>query len=455
MNAFLKSLKSSKSSTSQPASAPIGAQFSHLNKATAAGKKKKKNRAPTTIYTDSDEDWEEVPEAYPPPLPHKSKLAQKINPNPPHPLLRPGYELLLVDPLAITLLILGPDTRKFDENLIGTLGAREELNAAISRYRKFETTLDQPTVDLEALKKLAWNGVPSELRLAVWQLLSGHLSASAARRVSLLQQKRQEYSEHIAKVMGGTRDQVTWHQICIDMPRTNPHIPLYSTPTVQRALERVLYLWAVRHPASGYVQGINDICTPFFQVFLSSYLRVDKANSCDIDNINPEGLPQEIFDAVEADTYFCLTRLLDSIQDNYIHAQPGIIRQVGELRDLTSRIDGELVRHLEDQNIEFLQFSFRWMNCMLMRELNMQQIIRMWDTYLLEGTGGFLEFHIYVCAAFLVKWSEKLKSMDFQEIMIFLQSLPTKNWGDKEVEMLLSEAYMWQSLYKNASAHLR
>ena len=33
-----------------------------------------------------------------------------------------------------------------------------------------------------------------------------------------------------------------------------------------------MYIWAIRHPASGYVQGINDLVTPFFVVFLSEYI---------------------------------------------------------------------------------------------------------------------------------------------------------------------------------------
>ena len=32
--------------------------------------------------------------------------------------------------------------------------------------------------------------------------------------------------------------------------------------------------------------------------------------------------------------------------------------------------------------------------------------------------------------------------MDFQEVMMFLQALPTKTWGEKEITMLLSEAYV-------------
>lgn len=40
----------------------------------------------------------------------------------------------------------------------------------------------------------------------------------------------------------------------------------------RQSLERILYVWAIRHPASGYVQGINDLATPFFQVFLDAYI---------------------------------------------------------------------------------------------------------------------------------------------------------------------------------------
>jgi hypothetical protein len=38
---------------------------------------------------------------------------------------------------------------------------------------------------------------------------------------------------------------------------------------------------------------------------------------------------------------------------------------------------------------------------------------------------------------------------------MFLQSLPTRNWTEKDIELLLSEAYIWQSLFKGSAAHLR
>lgn len=45
--------------------------------------------------------------------------------------------------------------------------------------------------------------------------------------------------------------------------------------------------------------------------------------------------------------------------------------------------------------------------------------------------------------------------MDFQEIMMFLQSLPTKDWTEKDIELLLSEAFIWKSLFGGSTAHLK
>ncbi|EPZ35607.1 hypothetical protein O9G_005144 [Rozella allomycis CSF55] len=45
--------------------------------------------------------------------------------------------------------------------------------------------------------------------------------------------------------------------------------------------------------------------------------------------------------------------------------------------------------------------------------------------------------------------------MDFQEIFLFLQNgLPTKEWSEKEIEIILSQAFMWKSLFQNAQSHL-
>lgn len=237
-----------------------------------------------------------------------------------------------------------------------------------------------------------------------WQLLLGYLSTSAERRVATLERKRKEYLDGVKQAFGkgdlssdrplaaGTTrgkgrglDEAIWHQISIDVPRTNPHLPLYGYEATQRSLERILYVWAIRHPASGYVQGINDLVTPFWQVFLGQYITDYDVES----GMDPGQLPKAVLDAVEADSFWCLSKLLDGIQDNYVHAQPGIVRQVASLRELTKRIDTALVNHLEEEGVEFMQFSFRWMNCLLMREISVKNTTRMWDTYLVSRTGSW------------------------------------------------------------------
>ena len=37
--------------------------------------------------------------------------------------------------------------------------------------------------------------------------------------------------------------------------------------------------------------------------------------------------------------------------------------------------------------LQFIQFAFRWMNCLLMRELPLIHIVRLWDTYLAMEDG--------------------------------------------------------------------
>ncbi|KAI5123683.1 hypothetical protein M0805_001711 [Coniferiporia weirii] len=332
----------------------------------------------------------------------------------------------------------------------GSSQLMRELSIKTNRRNKFVECLLSEDVNIVELRKLAWNGIPGELRPIAWQLLLGYLPLSSLMRIPTLARKRAEYASLVDVTFNKGReglDQQIWHQIEIDVPRTRPGVKLWMYGSTQRSIERILYVWAIRHPASGYVQGINDLVTPFFQVFLSAYITSDP------EDFDPTRLPPGVLSAVEADSFWCLTRLLDGIQDNYIFAQPGIQRSVKRMAELVARIDAPLYAHLHSENVEFMQFAFRWMNCLLMREISVKNTIRMWDTYLAEGPDAFSQFHLYVCSAFLMNWSKKLQEMDFQGIIMFLQSLPTQNWGDHEVELLLSHAFVLNSTWQNAQSH--
>ncbi|XP_029317827.1 TBC1 domain family member 22A isoform X5 [Cottoperca gobio] len=339
--------------------------------------------------------------------------------------------------------------RMADQNTSGTPVMTER---EASRLDKFKQLLAGPNTDLEELRKLSWSGIPRQVRPITWKLLSGYLPANAERRESVLQRKRQEYFGFIQQYYDSRNDehhQDTYRQIHIDIPRTNPLIPLFQQASVQEIFERILFIWAIRHPASGYVQGINDLVTPFFVVYVFEYIEEE------VENFDVSSLQEEALRNIEADSFWCMSKLLDGIQDNYTFAQPGIQKKVKALEELVSRIDETVHLHMQQYEVEYLQFAFRWMNNLLMRELPLRCTIRLWDTYQAEPE-GFSHFHLYVCAAFLVRWrKEILDERDFQGLMILLQNLPTMHWGNEEVSVLLAEAYRLKFAFADAPNHYK
>ena len=344
------------------------------------------------------------------------------------------------------------------------------LSREEQRRLKFEELLDAEVVDLTALKALSWSGIPAGCRAMSWQLLLDYLPPNREWRAATLERKRRDYLSAVPQNFDISDDQRTdyqkklLHQVLIDVPRTAPNAPVFHHPPVQRCLERILYIWALRHPASGYVQGINDLVTPFFFVFLCA--RLPDARPATADDV--DALPEGALCEIEADAYWCLSKLLDAIQDHYTFAQPGIQRMVFKLSELVARIDAPLHTHLTEQGLQFIQFAFRWMNCLLMRELSLDLIMRLWDTYLAEhgaddssggydsgaGSSGFAVLHVYTCAALLKHYSSELLAMEVSELVTFIQHLPTTGWSTKEVELLLSQAYVFRAHFHASPAHL-
>ncbi|XP_048252965.1 TBC1 domain family member 22B-like isoform X1 [Haliotis rufescens] len=326
-------------------------------------------------------------------------------------------------------------------------------DAEAAKLEKFKSLLAEPNIDLDDLRKASWSGIPKAVRPTTWKILAGYLPPCADRRQATLERKRKEYFGFIDQYYETRHHdmhQDTFRQILKDIPRMTTIAHLMQHKVIQEIFERILYIWAIRHPASGYVQGINDLVTPFFVVFLSEYIDNDvESENCDL-----RELPKSTLDVIEADSFWCTSKLLDGIQDNYTFAQPGIQLKVGALRELINRIDAPLHKHMEGQNVEYLQFSFRWMNNLLMREIPLRCTIRLWDTYLSE-VNGFADFHLYVCASFLHRFTHDiLRERDFQGILMLLQNLPTHHWGNKEIGEVLAEAFKLKYMFADAPNHL-
>jgi hypothetical protein len=344
-----------------------------------------------------------------------------------------------------------------------------EMTGEERRAERLREQLSAEVASLEAVRQDAWKGVPASLRPEVWKLLLGHLPASKRRREQSLQQKRQAYrrwlswycspSGELPRNRGGSSaaqraeddeeaDGGALKQIRVDAPRTAPDVAFFRLDPVKASVERVLYVWAVRHPASGYVQGINDLLTPFLSAFLSEHFHSADMSQWDLSYLNRD----TVLD-VEADCYWCLERMLNAIQDHYTPDQPGIHARKHKMEEVLGRVHPEFASHLHNQQIDLMQFAFRWINCLLLRELPFRLALRLWDTFIAEGH-AFRDFLPYVCAALLDAFSEQLMQLDFADALMFLQKLPTAEWEERALEAVLSQAYVWRETFESARAHL-
>lgn len=271
-----------------------------------------------------------------------------------------------------------------------------------------------------------------------------------------VRRKREEYYEFVVRHVESVEEKHLEESekkirkiIWADVLRTQPDIKLFHIDPIQKTLNNILCVWHCRNPASGYVQGINDIVAPLFVAFLS-----DKIPGIDpvtfemgagvMDLLEKE---KTTVQEVAADAYWCLTKIVEPIIENYTKQQPLVTKSLNKIEEVVKRTDGVLHDHFTRENVMLSQFAFRWLFCLLIREFPLHLAQRLFDTYISDDD-GFISLHIFVCAGMLLKWAPKLKKMSFNEIIPFLQNLPTKDWTEADISMLLSEAYVFQSMFK-------
>lgn len=350
-----------------------------------------------------------------------------------------------------------------------------------NRSKMITKILEAENLNIKQLRKYSWRGIPAELRPRAWRHLLGYIPRHRPRAEAVLQRKRAEYQKMVSEYYPKTsyrdpetdpsipailadlvthteQEAATFRQISIDVPRTHPKLKLFQLNRIKMCLTRILFIWALRHPATSYVQGFNDLCTAFLYLFLDEQTRLLFNRSLwptDSEVLNLAGtkVPDATLQNVEADAFWCFNALLEQIQDHYIFGQPAIQQMMFHLEEVIRRIDEPLHHHLvKETGISFLHFSFRWMNCLLLREIRLHLILRLWDTYLsIEDASiaqGFTQFHVFVCAAFLRHFSKQLlKCETLESSVLLLQNLPTKDWSENEIEEILSEAYLWKETF--------
>ena len=333
---------------------------------------------------------------------------------------------------------IGPQPNDFIED--------EKVNNNESELYSYKT--------IAGLKKKLWNGIGKKIRPKAWRILFKYTPLSGHNEDNVLKTKREEYKEFVERnreehfiEQNDTNMIETVKVIRKDVLRTLPESNLFRNQEIQNAMVRILTIYSIRHPSNFYSQGMNDILAPIFCVFVAEGFQM---NNVELENnvgkMEKQFNEQNLLNA-EADAFHCFSLFLSNIKRNYIKGFDGVNENLENLKELIHKSDKELYRHFEENDIEVFHFGFRWCFCLLLREFPLNLAIKLIDFFLTEECSQD-ELCLYLMLSLLLKYSAKVKELRREQIIIFLQSLPTADWGEKDVELLVSESFTLQNLFK-------
>ncbi|CAK0904592.1 unnamed protein product, partial [Prorocentrum cordatum] len=144
----------------------------------------------------------------------------------------------------------------------------------------------------------------------------------------------------------------------------NVHDPCRHTDVVAR----VLLVYARLNPGVQYVQGMNELCAPLYYVFAQ-------------DDPVQGGAA-----AAEADAFFCLSLLMSDMRDAFVRTplrrMGGMMGRIDQFSSLLRAKDREVWQHLDTLGVSPAFYSVRWLTLMLSQELEMPELLRLWDSLL-------------------------------------------------------------------------
>lgn len=83
--------------------------------------------------------------------------------------------------------------------------------------------------------------------------------------------------------------------------------------------------------------------------------------------MNLDGIESETWEHIEADIYWCTSKMLDAVTSNYVRGFGGIRESFKVFEDLLEQIDPELYKYLLSRKIDLFCLTFREISTFLLR----------------------------------------------------------------------------------------
>ncbi|CAN7090444.1 unnamed protein product [Brassica rapa subsp. narinosa] len=142
------------------------------------------------------------------------------------------------------------------------------------------------------------------------------------------------------------------HQIGLDVARTDRYLSFYENDINQSKLWDVLAIYTWLNLDIGYVQGMNDICSPMIILFED-----------------------------EADAFWCFERVMRRLRENFraTATSMGVQTQLGVLSQVIKTVDPRLHQHLEDLDGGEYLFAIRMLMVLFRREFSFLDALYLWE----------------------------------------------------------------------------
>ncbi|KAJ8325193.1 hypothetical protein O5D80_006141 [Batrachochytrium dendrobatidis] len=166
---------------------------------------------------------------------------------------------------------------------------------------------------------------------------------------------------------------------------------------------------------------------------VSAYLNVHHRSQ----NLLPEVLislcgPIACSLAIESEVYFSLEKLL--VQTDELLATKDLNSRLANFLMLFRILMPDLYNHFEEEEVNFRDWATSWFQYLLARELPLECVMRLWDTYFSMPSG--LSLHVFVCLAMLSHVKDNLEELEQSEIHSLLLRLPVL-----DMDKIISHAF--------------
>ncbi|KAL7714189.1 Rab-GAP TBC domain-containing protein [Entamoeba marina] len=279
--------------------------------------------------------------------------------------------------------------------------------------------LQSPVINLTSLRKVVFQkGIHGDnehyTRSVVWKLLLNFYSQDKTTWDQTEEFLHKDYLSFLNDFFPSQKNDILHErnefdiellqEINKDVDRLFTRNPFFKDKNNRESIRHILYVQTKFNKTYPYVQGMNVLAAVLFYVFSQTTSR----------------------SRAESTTYYCFAFLMTQISNWFSPkldwTSRGIHATLARVDSILALKEPDLYNHLTSLNITNTLYSFRWVTLLFAQEFNIETVLIIWDSVLVDPTGDFI---CCFCVSMITEIKKILLSGNFSDCLKALQKYPT------------------------------